>query len=82
MREIDKLAFKRQLRAFAGTALALGILIGALWLLHNELRQYHLRDLVQGVAAIPASQVWIAVALTALNYVILGSNWAKRRVCH
>ncbi len=47
------------------------MLVGALWLLHNELKQYDLKDFLNGFAEIPAPHLWLAVALTVLDYLIL-----------
>ncbi len=62
---------RKYLLAAAGPLLVLVILVAALIMLHHELRQYHLRDFLDGLAAIPAARVWLAVILTLLNYVIL-----------
>ncbi len=62
---------KKYLRTIAGPLFVLAMLVGALWLLHNELKQYHLRDFLDGLAKIPAAHLWLAVALTVLNYLIL-----------
>jgi phosphatidylglycerol lysyltransferase len=52
------------------------MLVAALWLLHNELRAYHLHDFLKSLAAIPAPKLWLAVGLTVLNYLILiGYDW-------
>jgi phosphatidylglycerol lysyltransferase len=47
------------------------LFIGALWLLHHELKYYHLRDIQRSLAEIPAHRVWLVVALTVVNYLIL-----------
>ena len=71
---------KKMLQSLAGPALILLMFMGALWLLHNELRQYHLNDFLNAFVKIPAKSLWCAVALTALNYVILvGYDWLAIR---
>ncbi|MCH5376114.1 MAG: hypothetical protein JJ992_19255, partial [Planctomycetes bacterium] len=62
---------KISFRALAGPVFVLCIMVGALWLLHSELRQYHLRDFIDAMAAIPASRIVLAIFLTALNYMVL-----------
>ncbi len=62
---------KRNMLALAGPVFVLAMLVVTLWMLHNELRQYHLRDFFDGLAKIPSSRLWLAVLLTCLNYVIL-----------
>ena len=62
---------KRHRRTVAGPLFVLTMLVGALWLLHNELKQYDLKDFLDGFAEIPAPHLWLAVALTVLNYLIL-----------
>ena len=62
---------KRVLRTVAGPLFVLVMLVGALWLLHKELQQYHWSDFLEGLSQIPAAHLWLAVALTAINYVLL-----------
>ncbi len=61
----------KYVRAFAGPMFVLSMLRVALWLLHRELRDYHLRDFVNSLAEIPVSKLWLAVGLTILSYVLL-----------
>jgi phosphatidylglycerol lysyltransferase len=63
-------AMKRLLHLL-GPLIVLLVFAGAIWLLHHELRHYHYRDIRQSLSQVPAAGVWLAVALTALNYVIL-----------
>jgi len=60
------------------------ILAGASWLLYEELKDLRFNDLVEDLKATRASQIALAVCLTALNYVILlGYDWlAIRYVGH
>jgi len=53
---------------------------GSLWLLHRELRQSHLHDIVDAFAKIPAKTFGLAVGLTVLNFIILvGYDWLAIR---
>ncbi|HUT90904.1 MAG TPA: hypothetical protein VMY37_15480 [Thermoguttaceae bacterium] len=47
------------------------VFVAALWLLHHELREYHLRDVIASLEQIPASHLALAVLLTVLNYTVL-----------
>ena len=49
----------------------LTLLSGALWVLSHELRQYHYRDITQAIQSIPVTYVFLAAAITALNYILL-----------
>ena len=62
---------RKYCHTIVGPLFVLAMLVGALWLLHNELKQYHLRDFLDGLAKIPVSRLWLAVGLTVLNYLIL-----------
>lgn len=59
------------IRRLAGAALVIGLFVGVLWLLHHELKGYPLRDIQRALREIPTSRVWLAIALTAANYLIL-----------
>ena len=50
-----------------------GILLfsGALWVLHHELKAYHLQDIVRHLREIPAHRLLPALALTFLSYLIM-----------
>lgn len=66
-----------------GPVLVVVIFVAALWLLHHELKHYQLHDIQQAFADIPASRVWLAVGLTAANYLILmGYDWLAIRSIH
>ena len=43
----------------------------ALWVLHHELKEYHYHDVILSVAGIPGRYLFIALALTILNYLIM-----------
>ena len=55
----------------AGPMFVLMMFFGALYLLHNELNQYHLSDFTDALKSIPPVDLLIAIGLTALNYVVL-----------
>ena len=61
----------KTLKNVVGPLFVLLMFFGAIYLLHQELSQYHLSDFIQALQSIPLAYVMIAVALTALNYVIL-----------
>jgi phosphatidylglycerol lysyltransferase len=49
----------------------LAVFVAALWLLHQEIKEYHLRDVIASLEQIPASHLALAVLLTVLNYTVL-----------
>ncbi len=59
------------LRRRWGAIFALVVVTLAFWLLHHELKQYQLRDILNSLNAISTSRLVLAVALTALSYAIL-----------
>lgn len=67
---------KKMLQSLAGPMFILLMFLGSLWLLHSELKHYHLHDLVDAFAKMPAKSFAMAVGLTALNFIILvGYDW-------
>ena len=62
---------KSVLRKILGPSLSLLLFAAAAWLLHNELRTYHLRDILQALSAIPGAHLWLAVGLTILSYSVM-----------
>ncbi len=58
-------------KKFAGPLFVLIVFVAALWLLHRELKQYHLSDFIQALRNIPPWHLAAAFGLTVLNYVIL-----------
>ncbi len=62
---------KGKLRTIVGPLCVLAMLMGSLWLLHEDLKQYRLRDFLAGLTEIPATRIGLAIALTVLNYLIL-----------
>ncbi len=61
---------KRYFR-FIVPLLILVIFAVALWLLHRELEEYHLRDVIASLRKISSGHLVLAVLLTVLNYSIL-----------
>lgn len=59
------------LRKIVGPVLSLILFAAAVWLLHKELRTYHLADILQAFAAIPGAHLWAAAGLTVLSYVVM-----------
>jgi phosphatidylglycerol lysyltransferase len=47
------------------------LLAAAAWALNRELRGFHFLDLERGLGAMPASALWLAASLTALDYLLL-----------
>ncbi|MFT3906921.1 MAG: bifunctional lysylphosphatidylglycerol flippase/synthetase MprF [Steroidobacteraceae bacterium] len=46
------------------------------WVLHRELADYHVRDILAQMRSVPASTLLAAVVLTALSYLVLtGFDW-------
>ncbi len=59
------------LRKTLGPGLSLILFSAAAWLLHNELRTYHLRDILQALNTIPGGHLWAAAGLTLLSYAVM-----------
>ncbi|UCD82299.1 MAG: UPF0104 family protein [Desulfobacterales bacterium] len=62
---------KSILRKILGPCLSLIFFAAAIWLLHVELRTYHLRDILNAFDAIPRAHLWAAVGLTILSYTVM-----------
>ncbi len=63
------------------TVFILVFVVGALWLLHRELAQYHLRDIENSLTALTWGQVALALGLTCLSYIVLvGYDWIGVRI--
>jgi phosphatidylglycerol lysyltransferase len=58
-------------RKILGPGLSLFLFAAAAWLLHSELRTYHLRDILQALAAIPGANLWLAIGLTIVSYAVM-----------
>ncbi|MFZ0613444.1 MAG: lysylphosphatidylglycerol synthase domain-containing protein, partial [Desulfobacterales bacterium] len=55
----------------AGPGLSLFLFAAAVWLLHNELKTYHLRDILHAFESIPGPYRWAAAGLTLLSYGVM-----------
>ncbi len=70
----------RYLRLAAGPLFVVTVMVAALWTLHRQLHQYHLRDILNSLAAIPPRRIVLATALTITNYLVLvGYDWLGLR---
>ena len=58
-------------RNLIGSSLSLLLFAAAAWLLHSELKTYHLRDILQALEAISGVHLWLAVGLTILSYALM-----------
>ncbi len=58
-------------RRIMGPSLSVILFAAALWLLHSELRNYHLRDILNAFESIPAGRLAAAVGLTVLSYAVM-----------
>jgi phosphatidylglycerol lysyltransferase len=59
------------LRKIIGPGLSLILFAVAVWLLHYELRAYHLRDILNALGAMPGAHLWAAAGLTILSYAMM-----------
>jgi uncharacterized membrane protein YbhN (UPF0104 family) len=59
------------LRKILGPGLSLILFAAAVWLPHNELRTYHLRDILYAFDSIPGAHLWAAAGLTILSYAVM-----------
>jgi phosphatidylglycerol lysyltransferase len=62
---------KKILPGWAGPLVILGLLIIALFVLHNELRAYHYHDITRTLFSLPRSNVLAALGFTVLAYAML-----------
>jgi phosphatidylglycerol lysyltransferase len=60
-----------KLRKILGPGLSLILFAAAVWLLHNELRTYHLRDILRAFNAIPGTHLGAAAGLAILSYAVM-----------
>ena len=69
-------SMKSIIRSIGGPIVIFTVFAVALWLLHSELRHYHLKDFVDSLSRIPTLNLFIAIGLTALGYtVLIGYDW-------
>jgi phosphatidylglycerol lysyltransferase len=59
------------LRKILGPGVSLILFAAAIWLLHHELRTYHLEDILHALASIPGAYLWAAAGLTVLSYMAM-----------
>jgi phosphatidylglycerol lysyltransferase len=62
---------KKKLLHSLGSLFGILLFALALWVLHHELKEYHYHDVIRSVAEIPGRYLFIALALTILNYLIM-----------
>lgn len=68
--------------------LSIGLFTAALLFLQHELRHYQYQQLVRDLHLLPASSIWLALGLCALNYLVLTAydalslRYVKRRVAY
>jgi len=43
----------------------------ALWVLHHELRVYHLHDIMRHLRELPPHRLWLALGLTVISYLVM-----------
>jgi phosphatidylglycerol lysyltransferase len=72
-----------RLRKILGPVLSLILFAAAVWLLHNELKVYHLRDILHAFNSIPGVHLWSAAGLTILSYAVMtGYDLLAMRYIH
>jgi phosphatidylglycerol lysyltransferase len=59
------------LKRLLGIAIVAAFCFGAVWVLRYELPHYHYRDIRKSLSEIPPTRIFIALALTAVNYLLL-----------
>ena len=62
---------KKNFRLYFGPVISVVLFTAAVWILHNELKAHHLRDIVHTLKAIPAWQLLAALALSILSYFVM-----------
>ncbi len=75
---------KAKILHFLGPLLSLFLFSAALWVLHRELRAYHLYEITRRLGELPASRLLPAVLLTYVGYFVMTGYdfWALRYVRH
>ena len=58
-------------RRILAPALSIVLFTAAIWLLHSELRNYHLRDILNALQSVPAGRLAAAVGLTILSFTVM-----------
>jgi phosphatidylglycerol lysyltransferase len=62
---------KSIIRKLSGPGLSLILFAAAIWLLHNELKTYHLSDILHAIDAISGAHLGAALGLTMLSYAVM-----------
>jgi phosphatidylglycerol lysyltransferase len=62
---------RERIAAAVGPLLGFVLFVVAIWLLHSELEEYHLRDVLANLEAIPRGRVSLAIVLTVIGYLSL-----------
>ncbi len=65
---------KRKLFQTIGPAISVCLFVLAIGLIHHELRGYHYRDIVRQFGQVGYGDIFNAVVLTILNYLVLTAN--------
>jgi phosphatidylglycerol lysyltransferase len=65
---------KRKLFQTIGPAISVCLFVVAIGLIHHELRGYHYRDIVRQFGQVGYGEIFHAVVLTVLNYLVLTAN--------
>jgi phosphatidylglycerol lysyltransferase len=56
---------------YLGPLIGLSLFCIALWVLHRELQEYHLHDILESIRSLPVTHIFLAFGLTLLNYLAL-----------
>ena len=62
---------RQHLQRLAGPILSVVLFAAAIWILHRELRSYHLKDILHALGAISSGRLWAAAGLTGLSYAVM-----------
>ena len=54
-----------------GPLLGLILFTASLWVLHNQLKTYHIKDIIHHFNALPSGALYLATLLTVINYITL-----------
>ncbi|MGD8471689.1 MAG: bifunctional lysylphosphatidylglycerol flippase/synthetase MprF [Desulfobacteraceae bacterium] len=62
---------KKKFRCYLGPLISVILFTVAVWLLHNELKTHHLRDIIRTLGAIPEGRLLAALVLSILGYLVM-----------
>ena len=62
---------KKNFLRYLGPLISVILFTAAVWLLHNELKTHHLKDIVQTLEAIPEGRLLAALVLSILGYLVM-----------